>query len=98
MVQLIEQFKQDLAEVPWKDLRIHLQRDAIVLVAEGLVLLDVAVAVAEDDKARVEGWVAAGELSKPTAAQVCAWEKQLDKSFQMLIVQPFILLQATPHG
>lgn len=98
MSKFIEQFKQDLAEVPWKDLRIHLQRDSIVLVADGLALLDVAVAVAEDNKSLVEGWVTAGAISKPTAEQIAAWETQLDKPFQMLIVQPFILLQATLHG
>jgi hypothetical protein len=97
MSNIIEQFKQDLAEVPWKDLRIHLQRDSIVLVADGLSLLDVAVAVAEDDKPLVESWVSAGTLTKPTAEQIKAWEKQLDKPFKMLIVQPFILLQAPLH-
>ena len=98
MSNVREQFKQDLAEVPWKDLRIHLQRDSIVLVSDRLVLIDVAVAVAEDNKSQVEGWIATGALSKPTAEQIAAWETQLDKPFQMLIVQPFILLQATLHA
>ncbi|HEY5673825.1 MAG TPA: DUF2288 domain-containing protein [Malonomonas sp.] len=98
MSEVLEQFKQDLAEVPWKDLRIHLQRDSIVLVDDSLALLDVAVAVAGDDKAQVEGWIAAGSLTKPTAEQIAAWETQLEKPFQMLIVQPFILLQATLHA
>ncbi len=98
MSKVLEQLKQDLAEVPWKDLRIHLQRDAIVLVADSLVLLDVAVAVAEDNSPLVEGWIAASALTKPTAEQISAWETELNKPFQMLIVQPFILLQATQHG
>jgi len=98
MSNVIEQLKLDLAEVPWKDVRIHLQRDSIVLVADSLALLDVAVAVAEDNKPLVEGWIADGALTKPTAEQISAWESQLDKPFQMLIVQPFILLQATLHA
>lgn len=98
MSEIVESFRLDLAEVPWKDLRIHLQRDAIVLVAVELDLVTTAVAVAEDNKAAVEKWLAAGHLLKPTAEQITAWEIELEKPFRMLIVQPFILLQLVTHG
>ena len=94
MSEVIEQFKKDLAEVFWKDLRIHLQRDSIILVDTGLDLIDVAVAVAEDNKQQVDSWISTEKLTKPSAEQVTAWETQLDKPFRMLIVQPFILSQA----
>ena len=93
MSEIIENFQQNLAEVDWRDLRIHMQRDAIILVDAALDLIDTAVAVATDDKDRVDGWIAAGQLVKPTAEQVAAWEVTLDKPFHMLIVQPFILAQ-----
>lgn len=93
MSDVIEQFKQDLATVSWKDLRIHLQRDAIIIVEPGLDLLEVAVAVAEDNKLKVAAWIAGGELQKPTDEQLECWETLLDKPFQVLIVQPFILIQ-----
>ncbi|NOY13661.1 MAG: DUF2288 domain-containing protein [Deltaproteobacteria bacterium] len=97
MSEIAESFRQDLAEVPWKDLRIHLQRDAIVIVAAELDLVTTAVAVAEDDKTAVEKWLAAGHLLKPTAEQLTDWEMELEKPFCMLIVQPFILLQPVTH-
>lgn len=93
-----KQFERDLAEVGWKDLRIHLQRDAIILVAADLDLLEVAIAVAEDRKEQVADWISGAQLSKPTAEQVAAWEGALEKPFRMLIVQPFILVQAVDHG
>ena len=98
MSEIAERFKQDLAEVTWKDLRIHLQRDAIILVADALDLVTVALAVAEDDKAKVENWLAAGQLEKPTVEQAEAWEMQLEKPFRILIVQPFILAQLVNHA
>lgn len=98
MSDIVERFKKDLAEVPWKDLRIHLQRDSIIIVADELDLVSVAVAVAEDDKTKVEGWIAAGQMVKPTVEQVDAWEKELEKLFRLLIVQPFILLQMVKHA
>jgi len=98
MSEIIDQFKQDLAEVPWKDLRIHLQRDAIIIVADELDLVSVAAAVAADEKSQVEAWIDDGKLLKPTAEQAENWEKQLEKPFRMLIVQPFILVQMVTHA
>ncbi|MBE9487269.1 MAG: DUF2288 domain-containing protein [Chloroflexi bacterium] len=98
MSEIVESFQQALAEVGWKDLRIHMQRDAIILVDAALDLIDTAVAVATDDKGRVDGWIAAGQLVKPTAEQIAAWETTLDKPFRMLIVQPFILAQMVENA
>lgn len=98
MPELSDDFRQDLAEVCWKDLRIHMQRDAIIIVAEDLDLVTTAIAVAEDDQGKVAKWVAGGKLLKPTADQVAAWETQLEKAFLMLIVQPFILVQAVDNA
>ncbi|MDX2481532.1 MAG: DUF2288 domain-containing protein [Desulfuromusa sp.] len=93
MSGMIESFKRDLAEVNWRELKIHLQRDAIIIVAAELDLIEVGVAVADDDKALVEAWIAASQLGKPTDKQLEGWEQESDKLFQMLIVQPFILVQ-----
>ena len=93
MSGMVESFKRDLAEVTWRELRIHLQRDAVIIVSTELDLVAVGVAVADDDKNLVETWVAANQLGKPTEKQLESWEQEPDKRFQMLIVQPFILVQ-----
>lgn len=93
-----EKFEKDLAEVGWKDMRIHLQRDVIILVAEDLDLVDVAVGVAQDNTDQVSLWISAGKLTKPTREQIDLWESQLDKPFRMLIAQPYILAQVVNHA
>ena len=98
MKELQDQFRRDLAEVSWKDLRIHLQRDAVILVDPALDMVTTALAVARDDKAQVEDWLAQGLLTKPAAEQIKAWEADLEKPFRVLIVQPFILTQAVTHA
>jgi hypothetical protein len=98
MSELVERFTKDLAVVCWKDLRIHLQRDVIITLADGLDMVTAATAVARDDKPQVEAWIAAGQLGKPTADQLESWEQEPDKPFRMLIVQPFILVQAIAHA
>ncbi len=98
MSRITESLRRDLAEVSWRDLRVHLQRDAIIVVAPELDLIETAVAVAEDDAGRVESWINTGRLGKPEAAQLDSWEQSPDRSFKMLIVQPFILIQAAVHA
>ena len=89
-----ERFEQDLAEVCWRELRIHMRRDALVTLAPELDIITVASAVAADDSGRVSGWIAAGQIGKPTARELKLWESSLDTTFLMLIVQPYILIQA----
>ncbi len=89
-----EGFERDLARVTWRELRIHLRRDALVTVAGELNLVAVACAVAADEAARVEAWIAGGQLAKPTVSELAEWETSLDKPYLMLIVQPYILIQA----
>ena len=98
MSEMRESFKRDLAEVSWKELRVHLLRDALILVAAGLELIEAAVAVADDDKDRVADWIATGRIGKPTADQLKLWESEPEKLFRMLIVQPFILIQDVVHA
>ena len=93
MSTMVESFKRDLAEVNWRELKIHLKRDSIIVVSAELDLVDVGVAVADDDKSLVEAWITASQLGKPTEKQLESWEQESTQRFQMLIVQPFILIQ-----
>ncbi len=93
MSEQIESFKRDLAEVCWRELKIHLQRDAIITVSTALDIITVAEAVANDNKDAVEGWIENNQLGKPSENQLKSWEENQEKSFKMLIIQPFILIQ-----
>ena len=93
MSEMVESFKRDIAEVNWRELKIHLKRDAIIVVSAELDLVDVGVAVADDDKVLVETWITASQLEKPTEKQLESWEQESAQRFRMLIVQPYILIQ-----
>ena len=77
----------------FRDLRAHALRQGLLLVGPGLPLLDAAVAIATDDAPRVETWLANGKLSRPTHEQLEAWDTDLDKRFEAVVVQPFALAQ-----
>lgn len=98
MPSVRERFEKDLAEVDWKALRIHVQRDALILVAAPLNLVEVATRVATDDSQTVAAWIEEGLLNKPSPAQLASWEMNLDKPFQLLIAAPYILIQEVQHA
>jgi hypothetical protein len=82
-----------LGDVYWSDLRAHAARDALIVVADELDLLDVGVAVATDDAPRVERWIQARQLTKPTAAELSRWPAEPLAMFESLVVAPYVLIR-----
>ena len=91
-------FETDLAVVEWRVVRAHVARDSVILVDPHLDLVDVAVAVAGDDTARVESWIAEGRLAKPDRERLDYLETRPDTSFRLLIARPFLLAQEEVAG
>ena len=94
MVNGIDQtFAEQVDTARWQWLRAHNERGALILVDEMLELATVGEQVAADDTAAVQSWLASRLLSKPTAEQIAAWDETPEKSFGMLVVSPFVLIQ-----
>ncbi|MCA9611001.1 MAG: DUF2288 family protein [Myxococcales bacterium] len=83
----------ELMPAEWAMLRMLYRRDGLFIVTAELELLDVATAVATNDRAAVEGWIADGSIARPTPEQVEAWEAETGPRFLSVIVQPFVLAQ-----
>lgn len=78
----------DLAEWSWlSDLA---KKGKVILLAEHLDLVQVGLALAEDDISQVQAWLADCLIYQPTVAQITTWD-QTSPKFQSLIVQPFVL-------
>lgn len=92
--ELHAQIASEIGPVLWSDLRAHATRNGLILVARDLDLAEVARAVADDDSAKIEPWLQAGLLFRPTAAQLETWDAALDTPFRSVVVQPFALAQA----
>lgn len=82
-----------IGNVFWSDLSAHAARDALIVVADELDMLDVGVALATDDSARVARWIEQGTLSKPSAADLARFRAEPAAMFESLIVQPFVLVR-----
>ena len=83
----------EVHRVDWKPLAPHARRGALVFVDTALDLVEVAVALAEDDSARVRRWMQAHQLVKPTGDQIERWQDETEERFTIVIVQPYVLAQ-----
>ena len=92
MSNIKNQLEKQIAEVDWKDLIPHAQRDAIVIVHPPLNLIDVGCAIAEDKSNQVQNWISEQLLQKPTAEQLSNWNSDPTQKFTTIIIQPFVLI------
>lgn len=79
----------DEAELDW--LKIHLDRDVVIWVDQSLDLVDVGMAIAQDQANTVRRWIEEQFLIKPEPDRVAQWNPEV--RFKALIVQPYVLIQ-----
>lgn len=82
----------ELMDTDFKELAPHFARGALVLVAPDLLLLEVAEAIARDQRERVETWLSAQRIwrAMDDDAKRALAEEQ---TFRFVIVQPWVLAQ-----
>ena len=89
--------RADLAEMldqaEWGWLEEHAKRGRVIVVAPNLDLIEVGVAIAEDNVTAVQQWMEDGWISHPTEEQISVWNQDKTQNFPSLIVQPFVLLK-----
>ena len=90
------QLQENLDEAEWDWLIPHAKRDAIIVVTPVLDLIEVGVAVASDNTAKVGVWISEALIAKPSAEQMGEWNSDRTKRFETLIVQPYVLIQEKP--
>jgi hypothetical protein len=88
------QLIKDLAPMDWETLIPHAKRDAVIVVDGALDLVEVGVAIAEDNASVVQNWLSELLLHKPSQEELNHWNAEPEKQFNTLIVQPFVLVTA----
>lgn len=96
--QLREKLRGEIAAVDAAALLPHYRRGGLLVVAVHLDLLDAAEAIASDDASRVSALLEAGELAKPSLAELADWCADTALRLQVVIVQPFVIAQLLPRA
>lgn len=81
----------ETAAITWQELQ-PFARGALLQVAGEADLVEVAVAVAEDDQAKVAAWLTGGQLAKMPAEQAQDWLER-DPDLWAVVVAPWVLVQ-----
>jgi hypothetical protein len=81
---------QDMVDkAEWSWLEEHIQEGRLLIVAPTLELVEVGVALAEDNIHVAKQWLDDGWVYRPTDEQIAYWKQNLE--FECLIIQPFVL-------
>jgi hypothetical protein len=93
----VSDLRAELAEMldqaEWGWLEEHAKRGRVIVVAPNLDLIEVGVAIAEDNVTTVREWMDDGWIAYPTEEQLSYWNQNKTQSFTSLIIQPFVLLK-----
>lgn len=91
-ISLREKLEQDvLSSAAWKDVAPLFAR-GLVIVVEGVGLLDAGEALARDHAGEVEAWLAEGQLRRADDNDAARWTAE-ETSFEVLVVQPWVLVE-----
>lgn len=96
MSEEIEELRAKLigetGKLEWPELERHFARGVVVAVNPGIDLIDVAMSMANDDKAAMEKWFEAGTVRRAEAADAEAWVKT-QPLFWAVVIAPWVVIQ-----
>lgn len=91
---LRQELTQMVGPTQWNWLKPHIARDAVVFVDPNLDLVDVGVALTNDNVQSVQRWIGEQLITKPTKQQLADWGVSgPNNRLRSLIVQPYVLVQ-----
>ena len=82
----------ETAKIPWRELQRFFAQGKIMLVAANLDLVDVALAVQQDQVDRVKRWTDTTRLGPVSDDQARRWF-ETDISLWAVVVKPWVLVQ-----
>lgn len=76
----------------WPELERHFARGVVLAVVQEVDLIEVAHAMASDDKAALQTWLEAGLVARASEDQARDWH-QRQAAFWAVVVAPWVLIQ-----
>lgn len=82
----------ETAEIAWKELQLPFAQGRVIHVGPSLDLVDVAVQVANDNKALIEPWMEMGQIKAISDEQAKLW-LSCNSTLWAVVVKPWVLVQ-----
>jgi hypothetical protein len=82
----------ETSRMPWQELQRYFAAGMVIAVSDELDLVEVAVRIANDDKASVAQWMAENRIGRVSNVQASAW-LDANAALWTVVVKPWILVQ-----
>jgi hypothetical protein len=89
---LRSRLNQETARLPFAELLRHFAAGSVVLVANELDLVEVAVQFSQDNKDQVAQWMTSGQIARASDEHAQKWIDRADELWAV-VVSPWILVQ-----
>jgi hypothetical protein len=89
---LKDKLNKETAKMQWSELQRFYANGSMVAVGNSMDLIKVAIAFSEDDKSKVQQWLAEGSVYRVEDAQAAAWHEQ-GVALWAVVVAPWVLVQ-----
>lgn len=83
---------RETSKIGWNELQKFYAKGAVIKVAKGVDLIEVAMQVSEDNKTAVEAWLADGSIAQVDDQQARIWYEQ-DATHWAVVVAPWVFVQ-----
>ncbi|MDD5033557.1 MAG: DUF2288 domain-containing protein [Methylococcaceae bacterium] len=90
--ELLTRLNLESGKLDWGETERHFARGVVVKVAAELDLVEVAAAMAEDDKAVVARWLEHGQIARASSEDAIRWNAA-QSEFWAVVVAPWVLVQ-----
>jgi hypothetical protein len=92
-LELRQKLEAEVDSVPWSALIRHFAFGRVYVVRAPWKLIDAAIAMHQDAKDQVQDALRQKHLEQPADAEAQDWLER-DASFDVLVISPFVLIQA----
>jgi len=95
--ELRQKILLETARMDWQELAKWFARGVVVIAQSGLDLVETAACLAENDQARLQGWIETGQIRPALDEDAKRWHAA-DQEFWALVVAPWVLVQEIASG
>ena len=90
--ELRQKILLETARMDWRELARWFARGVVVVAEPGLDLVETAACLAENDRARLQGWIETSQIRRALDADAKRWHAA-DQEFWAVVIAPWVLVQ-----
>lgn len=87
-----DKINRETARIHWNELATFFASGKLIYISQDADLIDVAMAMTQDEADKVKQWMSAGQVYNATDEQAIEWQEN-NTEFWAVVIKPWILVQ-----